>query len=92
MTINHKMLFYKYINSAFLKPWVAKACKLPHIKEKGLRTQDFKSEDPFLKEHYDITTKIKKLESDSRQRPFFFFWRSLRFSAENQEIEISLYS
>ena len=27
--------------------------KLPDIKEKDLRTQDFKSEDPFLKEHYD---------------------------------------
>ena len=26
--------------------WVAKACKLLHPKEKGLRTQDFKNEDP----------------------------------------------
>ena len=26
--------------------WVARACKLPHAKEKDLRTQDFKSEGP----------------------------------------------
>ena len=26
--------------------WIAKACKLPHVKEKDLRTQDFKSEEP----------------------------------------------
>ena len=46
--------------------WVAKACKLPHEKEKDLGTQDFKSEDPFLRERYDFKTKIKKSESDSR--------------------------
>ena len=46
--------------------WVAKACKLPHIKEKDLRTQDFKSADPFLREHYDCKIKIKKSESNSR--------------------------
>ena len=38
--------------------------KLPHIKEKDLRTQDFKSEDHFLRDHYDFTTKIQKSESD----------------------------
>ena len=26
--------------------WVAKACKLPHVKEKHLRTQDLRSEEP----------------------------------------------
>ena len=46
--------------------WVAKACKLPHVKEKDLRTRDFKNQDPFLKEHYNFKTKIKKSESDSR--------------------------
>ena len=46
--------------------WIAKACKLPHVKEKDLRTQNFKNEDPFLREHYDFKTKIKKSESDSR--------------------------
>ena len=25
--------------------WVAKACKLPHVKEKDLRTQDFRSKE-----------------------------------------------
>ena len=45
--------------------WVAKACKLPHVKEKDRRTQDFKREDPFLREHYDFKTKIKKSDSDS---------------------------
>ena len=38
--------------------------KLPHIKEKDLRTQDFKSEDPFLRDHYGFKTKIEKSESD----------------------------
>ena len=46
--------------------WVVKACKLPHMKEKDLRTQDFKSEDSFLRDHYDFKTKIQKSESDSR--------------------------
>ena len=49
-----------------LREWVAKACKLPHVKEKNLRTGDFKNEDLFLREHYDFKTKIKKSESDSR--------------------------
>ena len=49
-----------------LREWVAKACKLPPVKEKDLRTQDFKSDDPFLREHYDCKTKIKKSKSDSR--------------------------
>ena len=49
-----------------LHRWVAKACKLLHVKEKDLYIQDFKSEDPFLREHYDFKTKIKKSESDSR--------------------------
>ena len=40
--------------------WVAKACKLPRVKEKDLRTQDFKSKDPFLREHYVFQPKIKK--------------------------------
>ena len=40
--------------------------KLRHIKEKDLRIQDFKSEDPFLRDHYGFKTKIKKPESDSR--------------------------
>ena len=38
--------------------------KLPLIKEKDLRTQDFKSKDPFLGDHYNFKTKIKKSESD----------------------------
>ena len=38
--------------------------KLPHIKEKDLCTQDFKSEDPFLRDHYNFKTKIRKSESD----------------------------
>ena len=46
--------------------WVAKACNLTHVKEKDLRVQDFKSEYPFLREHYDFKTKIKKSESDSK--------------------------
>ena len=37
--------------------------KLQHIKEKDLRTQDFKSEDPFLRDHYGFKTKIQKSES-----------------------------
>ena len=38
--------------------------KLPHIKEKDLCTQDFKSENPFLRDHYNFETKIRKSESD----------------------------
>ena len=34
--------------------------KLLHIKEKDLRAQGFKSEDPFLRHHYDFKTKIQK--------------------------------
>ena len=49
-----------------LRGWIAKACKLLHVKEKDLGTHDFKSEDPFLREHYDFKTEIKKSESDSR--------------------------
>ena len=64
--ISHNKFTFRNISAAFLKPWVAKACKLPHVKEKDLRTQDFKSEDPFLREHYDFKTKIQKSESDSR--------------------------
>ena len=40
--------------------------KLLHIKEKDLRTQDFKSEDPFLRDDYDFKTKIEFSELDSR--------------------------
>ena len=40
--------------------------KLPHIKEKDLCPQDFKSEDPLLRDHYIFDTKIEFLESDSR--------------------------
>ena len=40
--------------------------KSPHIKQKDLCTQDFKSEDHFLRDHYDFKTKIQKSESDSR--------------------------
>ena len=36
------------------------------LKEKDLRTQGFKREDPFLKNHYSFKTKIEKSESDSR--------------------------
>ena len=43
-----------------------KACQLQHVKEKDLRTQDFKSENPYLREHYDFKTKIQKSEPDSR--------------------------
>ena len=32
-----------------LRGMVAKTCKLPHVKEKELRTQDFNSENPFFK-------------------------------------------
>ena len=46
--------------------WVAKACKLPRVKEKNLRTEDFRSEKPSLRDHYDFKTKINKSESDSR--------------------------
>ena len=42
-----------HIKAVFLKPWVAKtmrmvakACKLPHVKEKDLRAQDLGSEEP----------------------------------------------
>ena len=38
--------------------------KLPHIKETDLRTQDFKIEDLFLRDHYDFKTKIQKSELD----------------------------
>ena len=38
--------------------------KLPHIKEKYLRTKDFKREDPFLKNYYGFKTKIEKSKSD----------------------------
>ena len=37
--------------------------KLAHIK-KDLRTQDFKSENLFSRDHYVFKTKIEKLESD----------------------------
>ena len=47
-----------------LRRWVSKACKLPHLKEKDLRTRDFKNENSFLRELYDFKTKIKKSESD----------------------------
>ena len=50
--------------------WVAKTMQmgheLLHIKEKDLHTQDFKSEDSFLREHCNFKTKIKRSESDSR--------------------------
>ena len=42
--------------------WAVKACKLP----RDLRTQEFKSEDSFLRDHYDFKTKIQKSKSDSR--------------------------
>ena len=37
-----------------LRGMVAKTCKLPHVKEKVLRTQDFKSEKPFFYENITI--------------------------------------
>ena len=37
-----------------------------HNRKKDLRTQDFKTEDPFLRVYYVFTTKIEKSESDSR--------------------------
>ena len=40
--------------------------KLSHIKENDLRTQDFKSEGPFLRDHYGFKRKIEKSKSDSR--------------------------
>ena len=40
--------------------------KLPHRKEKDLRTQDFKSEDPFLRGHYGFKTRIEKSNTDLR--------------------------
>ena len=45
--------------------------KLQHIKKKDLRTQDFKSEDPLLRDHYGFKTKIQK--SESIQGEDFFF-------------------
>ena len=36
------------------------------LKAIDLRTQNFKSEDPFLRDHYGFKTKIEKSESDSR--------------------------
>ena len=41
-----------------LRGMIAKTCKLPHVKEKELRTKDFKNEILFLTEHYDFKTKI----------------------------------
>ena len=35
-----------YSIAVFLKPWVAKPCKLPHVKEEDLRAQDMRSEEP----------------------------------------------
>ena len=32
-----------------LRGMAARTCKLPHVKEKELRRQDFKSENPFCK-------------------------------------------
>ena len=49
-----------------LRGWVAKPYQLPHVKEKDLRIQDCKSEDPYLKEHYDFKTKIQKSKPESR--------------------------
>ena len=40
--------------------------KLPHMKEKDLCTQDFKSKNPFLRNHYNFKMKIQKSESNSR--------------------------
>ena len=40
--------------------------KLPHIKEKDLRTQDFKSEGLFLRDYYGFKMKIEKSKSNSR--------------------------
>ena len=58
-----------WVAKTMRKGWVcgmvSKAYKLLHVKEKKLRTQDFKSENPFLKEHYDFKTKIWKSNSDS---------------------------
>ena len=48
--------------------------KLPHIKEKDLRTQDFKSEDPFLRDHNGFKTKKKsRNQSQIQGKDFFFF-------------------
>ena len=44
-TMNLTQCFLSH-ESPRLRRWVAKACKLPHVKEKDLRTQDFRSEEP----------------------------------------------
>ena len=44
--------------------------KLAHIK-KDLRTQDYKIEDPVLRDHNAFKTKIDKSESNSRLKVFF---------------------
>ena len=54
-----------------LHGWVAKPCKLPHVKKKDLRTQHFKSKDSFLREHYDFKTKIKM--QDKSKLPLVLF-------------------
>ena len=41
-----KILKCHLYRPVFLKPWVAKPCKLPHVKEKNLRAQDLRSEEP----------------------------------------------
>ena len=48
-----------------LRGWIEKACKLQHIKEKDMRIRAFKSDERFLREHYEFKTKIKKSELDS---------------------------
>ena len=46
--------------------------KLPHRKEKDLRTQDFKSEDHFLRDYNGFKTKKSRNQSQIQGEDFFF--------------------
>ena len=45
--------------------------KLPHIKEKNLHTQNFKSEDPFFRDHCFLGRKSRN-QSQIEDEDFFF--------------------
>ena len=62
-----------------------KTCKLWHVKEKELRTQDFKSENPFFK---SITTLRQKSRNESQiQVEDLFFRQHLDFGTKSRKSE-----
>ena len=58
--------------SSRLCGWVAKACKLPPVKKKDLRTR-FEKWKTFLRCHYEFKRKMKKIGIRFNVKTFFFF-------------------